>query len=334
MNYRLLGKTGIKVSALSLGGGMFHSSKGNSLEEAKRIVRHAIELGINYIDTAPAYGDSEKVLGYALEGVNDPCIISTKLGGRPSPFDPQNKDDLRQSFDESLKLLKKDVIDILFIHEPDRPGQYNWFPDWDNFYGPVCDLMNELKSENLVRFTGLAGTTAYTIADIIKTGEYDVVLTAFNYSLLWQEALISIIPEAKKRNMGIVIGSPLQHGALAECYTDEIENDAGWLSPPRREQFKRLYTLVKEIDIPIAELGLKYLLSNEDISAILIGVKSLRELEQNVKTVEKGPLPENIVRRIDEIAKMVPFRPYEEPYKLPFNSKYKGPAHIGHLEFV
>ncbi len=334
MNYRVLGKTGIKVSELALGGGMFQTSKEASLENAKQIVRYAMKLGINYIDTAPAYGDSEKVLGYALEGINDPYIISTKLGGRPLPFNPQDKDDLRRSFSESLKFLKRDIIDILFIHEPDRPGLYNWFPDWGNFYGPVCDLMNDLKSENLVQFTGIAGTTAYSIADIVKTGEYDIVLTAFNYSLLWQEALISIIPEANKKNMGIIIGSPLQHGALAECYTDEIENGARWLSPPRREQFKRLYALVKEIDIPVAELGLRYLLSNNDVSTILTGVKSVRELEQNVKTVEKGPLSEDIIRKIDQIAKMVPFRPYEEPYKLPFNTQYKGPGHIGTLKFI
>jgi len=334
MNYRVLGKTGIKVSELALGAGMFHSSRDASRENAKQIVRYAVKSGINYIDTAPAYGDSEKVLGYALEEIDDPCIISTKLGGRPLPFNPQDKDDLRRSFSASLKFLKKDIIDILFIHEPDRPGLYNWFPDWDNFYGPVCDLLNDLKSEKLIRFTGIAGTTAYTIADIIKAGEYDVVLTAFNYSLLWQEALISIIPKAKKKNMGIIIGSPLQHGALAECYTDEIYNGARWLSPPRREQFKSLYALVKKIEIPVAELGLRYLLSNKDISTILTGVKSVRELEQNVKTVENGPLREDIMREIDEIAKMVPFRPYEEPYKLPFNTNYKGPGHIGTLKFV
>jgi aryl-alcohol dehydrogenase-like predicted oxidoreductase len=334
VKYRVLGKTGFEVSELSLGGGIFTSCDEKSIEKTSQIVHRALELGVNYIDTAPAYGESEKVLGHALAGMSDQIIISTKFGGRPVPFDPQNKDDLRRSFEESLKLLKRDAIDILFIHEPDRPGQYNWFPDWDNFHGPVCDLMNELKAEGLVRFTGLAGTTAYTMARIVMTGEYDVVLTAFNYSLLWQEALVSIVPEAKKRNMGIVIGSPLQHGALAQCYTEEIENGAGWLSPPRREQFKKLYALVKDVDIPIAELGLRYMLSNKDLSAILIGVKSVEELEQNVSTVEAGPLPEEIVRRIDEMAQMVPFRPYEEPYKLPFNTNYKGPGHIGKLQFV
>jgi len=331
VRYRVLGKTGIKVSELSLGAGNYKSSDVASRERISAIIRRAFELGVNYFDTAPGYGESEKVLGYALDGISASCILSTKFGGRPIPFNPRDKDALRKSIDESLKLLLRNTIDILFIHEPDRPGQYDWFTDWDHYHGPVTELMEELKTEGVIRFTGVAGTTAYEMANIIDTADYDVVLTAFNYSLLWQEALISIIPVAKRKNMGIVIGSPLQHGALSQLYTDEIERGARWLSPPRREQFKKLYALVHDTGIPIAKLGLRYILSNPDISAILMGVESQEELEQNVSTIDEGPLSEDILRRIDEIAAMVPFRPYEEPYKLPFNSNYKGPGHIGHL---
>jgi D-threo-aldose 1-dehydrogenase len=283
------------------------------------------------VDTAPAYGASEEVLGKALVAAGRPCIVSTKLGGKPKPFDPQDRDALRRTFEESLRLLNRERVDILFIHEPDRPRQYEWFPDWDNFHGPVAELLEELRAEKLVGFTGLAGTTAHEMAAIIEKTEYDVVLTAFNYSLLWQEALLSVIPAASKKNMGIVVGSPLQHGALAECYVDEIEHGARWLSGPRREQFRRLYRLVEEVGIPLPELGLRFILSNPEISTVLTGVKSPEELEQNVRTLEAGPLPQPILQAIQAIAEMVPFRPYEEPYKLPFRSGYKGPGHIGHL---
>jgi aryl-alcohol dehydrogenase-like predicted oxidoreductase len=151
--------------------------------------------------------------------------------------------------EESLRLLGRNSVDILMIHEPDRPGQYDWFPDWENFHGPVTELLAELKAEGVIRFTGLGGTTAYELAHIIATGEYDVVLTAFNYSLLWQEALNAVIPAAQKQGMGIIIGSPLQQGALARCYTDEVEHGARWLSPPRREQYKRLYALLTFIKV-------------------------------------------------------------------------------------
>lgn len=331
MRYRRLGTTGLEVSEVALGGGMFQSNSPADVEAARLIVRRARELGINYIDTAPAYGASEEVIGKALDETDLNCILSTKLGGRPKPFDPRDRSALRRSFEDSLHLLKRDRIDILFIHEPDRPRQYDWFPDWQSFHGPVVELLDELKAEKLIGFTGLAGTTAYEMAALIEHGGYDVVLTAFNYSLLWQEALASVLPAARRRGMGIVIGSPLQHGALSRCYTDEIEHGARWLSAPRREQFKRLYRLVADLAMPLPELGMRFILSNPDVSTVLTGVKSVAELEENLATIEAGPLPDSVRKEIAAIAAMVPFRPYEEPYKLPFGSAYKGPGHIGHL---
>jgi aryl-alcohol dehydrogenase-like predicted oxidoreductase len=326
MKYRTLGKTGIRVSELGLGG-LFISSFGAERQEARRAVHRALELGVNYIDTAPGYRDSEEVLGFALEGVDRPYILSTKLGGRPQPFDAQDKAALRRSVEESLRLLGRDYIDLLMIHEPDRPGQYDWFSDWERFYGPVCDLLAELKSEGVIRFTGLGGTTAYTLAHIIATGEYDVVLTAFNYSLLWQEATIAVLPEAKKQGMGIVVGSPLQQGALAQCYTEQVERGARWLSPPRREQFKHLYAMVRDLDMTLPELALRFVISNPDISTTLMGARSVVEVEQNVRSVERGPLSQDVVDEIRAIAAMVPFRPFEEPFGLPFTRPYKGPGH-------
>ena len=186
----------------------------------------AIELGVNYIDTAPGYGNSEEVLGKALVDIDAPLVLSTKLGGRPQPFRPQDRDGLMASVEESLRLLGRDKIDILMIHEPDRPGQYDWWSDWDNFHGPVLEVLDELKAAGMVRFTGLGGTTAYTLPHIIATGRFDVVLTAFNYSLLWREAEIAVLPAAKAQGMGIVIGSPLQQGALARRYDEEINGGA------------------------------------------------------------------------------------------------------------
>ena len=325
MQYRTLGRTGLKVSLLSLGG-LFISAFGAERPEALHAIRRALELGVNYIDTAPGYGDSEEVLGWALEGVSQPYILSTKLGGRPRPFNPQDKVALRSSVEESLRLLKRQNIDILMIHEPDRPLQYDWFPDWEGFHGPVTELLAELKAEGLIRFTGLGGTTAYILADIIATGEYDVVLTAFNYSLLWQEARWAVLPQAKKQGIGVIIGSPLQQGALARPYREEVEHGARWLSPPRRAQFKRLYALVDELDMPLPELALRFAISNPDISTVLMGPRSVAEVEQNVHAVEAGPLDSDVLTAIQEIADMVPFRPFEEPFSLPFTRPYKGPG--------
>lgn len=96
MKNRTLGKTGLQVSPLALGG-LFVSSVGADFENGKKAILRAVERGINYADTAPGYANSEEVLGRVLAGVESPLILSTKLGGRPQPFDPKNKSGLRRS---------------------------------------------------------------------------------------------------------------------------------------------------------------------------------------------------------------------------------------------
>ncbi len=325
MRKRTLGKTGLQVSELSLGG-LFVSSIGGEFEQARGAILRALELGVNYVDTAPGYANSEEVLGKALEGVATPYILSTKLGGRPQPFRPQDRDSLMRSVEESLRLLKRDRIDILMIHEPDRPGQYDWWSDPEGFNGPVMDVLADLKRRGVIRFIGLGGTTAYELPHIIRTGRFDVVLTAFNYSLLWREAEREVLPAAIEQGMGIIVGSPLQQGALARRYDDEVRHGARWLSSPRRAQYLALYAYLDEIGLSLPEAGLRFVLSNPHISCTLMGARSRQEVEQNVAAAAKGPLPPEVIARLNEIAAMVPFRPFEEPFGLPFGRRYYGPG--------
>ena len=124
MQTRRLGRTNLQVSLLGLGGLFVSEVGGRGRDQGCRAVRRALDLGVNFVDTAPSYADSEEVLGVALEGVDRPYVLSTKLGGRPKLFNPQDVAHLRQSVEESLRLLKRDTIDVLMVHEPDRPGHY------------------------------------------------------------------------------------------------------------------------------------------------------------------------------------------------------------------
>jgi aryl-alcohol dehydrogenase-like predicted oxidoreductase len=331
MKYSTLGRTGLKVSQLSLGG-LFVASFASQREQARRAVRRAVELGINYIDTAPSYGDSEEALGHALKDIREPLIISTKLGGRPQPFDPRDKKGLRASFDESRRLLGREHIEILMIHEPDRPGQYDWWKSFLKVDGPVYEFCQELKQQGLIDWFGLGGTTTNEMAHLCRSGKFDVVLTAFNYSLLWREAALEVLPSASGRSMGIVVGSPLQQGALARRYDETIgDPDVYWLSQPRREQFRELYRFVDECGIPLAELALRFVISNPLVHTLLMGARSESEVEQNVTAIGKGPLPADVLKRLDEIAARVPFRPFNEPFGLGWimgdPKTHKGPSH-------
>jgi aryl-alcohol dehydrogenase-like predicted oxidoreductase len=128
--------------------------------------------------------------------------------------------------------------------------------------------------------------------------------------------------------MGIVVGSPLQQGALARRYDEQIENGARWMSAPRRAQYRELYKFLDEIDILLPELGLRFVLSNADVSCVLMGARSAQEVEQNVAAVEKGALSPEVLQRLDAIAALVPFRPFDEPAGLPFSWDYRGPGEM------
>lgn len=325
----ILGKTGLEVSKLAMGG-LFVASFASEEEQAVKAVHKAIDLGVNYIDTAPAYHDSEAVLGRALKGVKKPVILSTKFGGKPQPFKPQDKACLMASFEQSLKSLGRDCIDILMIHEPDRPGQYDWWTDWHEVNGPVLEVLQDLKKQGLIKYLGLGGTATSELAQLIRSGKFDVVLTAYNYSLLWREAALEVIPAAKEKKMGIIAGSPLQQGALARKYEGAVSDKTYWLSKVRRDQFKKLYAFVDECGLSLPELALRFVISNPDIHSVLMGARSPEEVEANVRIVEKGPLPKDILKKLDEIAALVPFRPFNEPFGLGWiignPSGYKGPG--------
>ena len=329
MDKRRLGRTDLEVGEVSLGG-LFVASFATPFERARETVKRALELGINYIDTAPTYGDSEEVLGRILAGERRPLVLSTKLGGRPQPFQPRDASCLEASVEESLRLLGRECVDILMVHEPDRPGQYDWWTSPTGVAGPVLDVLERLKRMGKIRYTGVGGTTAYELGRIVATGIFDVVLTAYNYSLLWREATHEILPAAAANDVGVILGSPLQQGALSRRYDAQIATGAPWLSGPRRGQFAALYRLLDEAGMDIAEMGIRFVLSNPAVSTALVGAATPEEVERNVAAVGRGPLPADLVARIDEIAAMVPFRPFEEPAGLGWHlaspGTYRGPG--------
>lgn len=315
MEKRILGRTGLEVGELSLGAAFITKGK-DGFDGSVAVVRRALELGITLADTSADYGDAEKGLGWALTEIGAPCIVSTKLGpppGQRTEFNPKDKDGLMRIVENSLKLLNRDVIDILMIHEPDRPGQYDWYDDGESFHGPAVELLQELKEKGVIRYTGLGGTTAYAMARIMATGFYDVVLTAFQSSPLFRECEHAILPEAKKQNMGVMLASPTQQGWLTRNFEKRMKDGALFLSPPRHSQLQAFFQLCDESGIEPEVLCLRWALEVEDGHTVLTGTSSIDHLNQNFTAVEQGPLPEDVSNRLDEIAAMLPFRPADEP---------------------
>jgi D-threo-aldose 1-dehydrogenase len=321
-----LGRTGIEVSRLGFGGLWLASENEPEVRDSLAI---GLKSGISYVDTAPAYGSSEEVLGQVLRDLDSDqdLIVSTKLGGRPVPFDPRDEDGLLFSVEESLRVLGRDRIDILFVHEPDRKREYDWWSDDLTYEGPVRRTLDKLKAEGLIRATGVGGTAAHELARVCDSGAFDVVLTAFNFSLLWREAELEIFPAARRHDMGVVAGSPLQGGALALRRDQEVAR-APWISEARKKQFRELYGLLDDCGLDIAEVGLRFVYFSSNVDCTLTGIRSPREIELNLNAISKGPLPKEVLDRLDDIYSMVPFRPSLENFHLPF-----GDDVVGHAKF-
>ena len=158
MQYRTLGRTGIKVSPYALGTLMFATSMGNDAADSARIIHKAIDAGINVVDTADAYGDSEEVVGKALEGRRDDVVLATKFG-RPIGQDPNHRGASRRwivaAVEGSLRRLRTDHIDLYQLHRPD--------PDTD--IEETLAALTDLIRSGKVRAIGASQTPA---ADIVE----------------------------------------------------------------------------------------------------------------------------------------------------------------------
>lgn len=330
MQKRTLGRTGLKVSEVAMGG-LYTSSLGGGVENTREMVARAVKLGINYIDTAPRYADSEETLGHVLPSIDSPMILSTKLGGRPEPFDPKNRDGLMWSIEESLKLLKRDVIDILMIHEPDRPQLFNWWDDPFKVIGPVIEVIEELKEDGVIRFAGLGGTTTAQLAHLMRSDHFDVVLTAFNYNILLREAEDEIFPAAREMHMGVIVGSSLLQGGLGRRYDEVVRSKPPWLTRKRQQQLLALYDFLDEAELELPEVALRFALANEDVHSVLIGPKTAQQVEDSVVAASRGPLPPDVMGKLHDIWQMCPMRPFQEPMIWPFkNPAYFGPGMADH----
>ena len=314
---------GPEVGQLGLGG-LFTSSLAGGVGGTRELLAAAADLGVDLIDTAPAYADSEETLGRALRDVPAEFVVCTKLGGRPQPFDPRDGAALRGSFEESRRLIGRDVA-VLYVHEPDRPLQYPWWTSYDPLAGPALDLLNDVKSSGEVRAVGVAGTTVTELGWLCRTGLFDVVLTAFNSNVLFREADRRLIPDAKAAGMGVVVASIFGQGGLGRMRRAEVEEGAVWLSDDRAAQLLALYDLCDDAGLSLPELCVRHSVHTHD-GPVLIGPKTVDQLTRSVEWAAAGALPTDVAARLDEVAAMLPRRPYEEPMILPLGQPYFGPG--------
>jgi aryl-alcohol dehydrogenase-like predicted oxidoreductase len=305
MQYRTLGRTGIKVSPYALGALALGTYIGNpDHDDSVRIIHKALDAGINFIDTADVYGESEVVVGEALKGRRDSVVLATKFS-RPIGDDPNHQGASRRwimtAVENSLRRLQTDYIDLYQVHRPD--------PDTD--IEETLSALSDLIHSGKVR---AIGTSAMPASDIIEAhwAAERRGLERFRtdqppYSILSRGIEREVLPIAQRYGMGILVWGPLGQGMLTGRVRKGQQTDlrrAGLLkafSDERRlDAVEQIIALAEKAGLPMTHLALAFAIAHPGVTSAIIGPHTMEQLDDLLASADVT-LTDDILDQIDEI---------------------------------
>jgi aryl-alcohol dehydrogenase-like predicted oxidoreductase len=301
METRAFARTGWDVSRLGLGTYFLTSDRGVPHREAVAVVRRALALGVNLVDTAPLYGrgEAEQIVGEALSDTEGHCRIIEKVGNFEcsilAPVARQSYRDadyIRIQFEHSLRVLGRQSVDLLLVHEADWD---EWWGDGDLAKAPVVAVLETLKHEGLAEHIGVSARNPVAAAALCESGLFDAILYVHYFNLVWQEAGETVLSVAASMGMGTAVGAVYRQGLL-------IDPDIRTLARLRMEhradvppgiisRIEGALRIAREAGMSLPELGLRFLLGHPYVGTVLVGPRTVLELEENVEWAERGPLP-------------------------------------------
>lgn len=305
MQYRILGRTGLKVSRLGLGTGgpsRLGQSKGVSVREQDALLRRCLELGINLFDTAEHYGRSEEILGRALAGVpRGSYVLATKWGHAGQQGALRAPEELAESIERSLRRLRTDRIDVMQFHGL-AADQY------DAVVERLYPVMDRFKQQGKIGFIGFStNSTDPTHDAAIRALNahphlWDTIM--LKYGILYQSAAKAALPLARQHDVGIInmaavrldLSLPDRLAAVVADWKRRGVVPAGSL--PDEDP---LGWLVHDDVDSVVSAGYKFGASHPAVSTVLTGTANLAHLERNVAAIEKPSLPEPDMRRLKSV---------------------------------
>ncbi|MCY1323083.1 Aldo-keto reductase IolS [compost metagenome] len=325
MEYRTLGRTGLKVSAIAMGTfsfggvGAFSRVANQSVAEARRLIDCCIDGGVNLFDTANMYslGRSEEILGEALGEKRDKVLISSKarmrIGDGPNDEGTSRYHVIREC-ELSLKRLKTDHIDIYFMHE------------WDGVT-PVEEMLGALETlrqQGKIRYIGCSNYSGWHIMKALGVAEAKnlprFVTQQIHYTLEAREAEYELLPISVDQGLGVMVWSPLAAGLLSGAFgrgraPADSRQAAGWSEPPIRDQ-ERLWTIVDALEIiakvrgvTVAQVSLAWTLSRPAIASLVVGGLSEEQFRDNIASINLK-LTEEELDTLNKVSRP----PYIYPY--------------------
>jgi aryl-alcohol dehydrogenase-like predicted oxidoreductase len=305
MKYRVLGKTGLKVSEIGFGawaiGGNAHGNSYGPTDDKQSLaaVERALELGCNFFDTADVYGHghSEELLGQALKGRRSEVIIATKVGGdfyHGSPRMNFNTDYLEFALGKSCERLGSDYIDLYQLHNP--PIQL--VKD-----GRVFKILEKLRASGKISHYGISIHDPQEGLLAMRDRELGAIQVAFN--ILRQEAKNQLFREATKNNVGIIAREPLANGLLA----GKLKPDSNFLQGDIRHNFPSDYMsqltlatdklrFLESNSRTLAQASIRFVLDHKDVSTVIPGAKTPEQVDEDFTSSDSPSLTGEELLRI------------------------------------
>jgi len=301
MEYTTLGTTGMEVSRICLGCMSFGSSEWRDWvldeDESREIIERAIDLGINFFDTANMYslGESERVLGNVLADYDrDSQVVATKGYFQMDEDNPNSgglsRKALEQELSDSLSRLGMDTVDLYQIHR--------W--DDDTPVEQTLRALDDIVRRGQSRYVGASSMWAYQFAEALRTSDLEG-LERFqtmqnHYNLLYREEEREMLPLCDREGIGVVPWSPLARGYLARPHeqfeattrgqTDDYAREHPYFAGGGREVNERVEELAGEYDATMAQIALAWLLGKEWVDAPIVGTTSVEHLEDAVAALD------------------------------------------------
>jgi aryl-alcohol dehydrogenase-like predicted oxidoreductase len=314
MKYRKLGNTGLIVSEVALGTMQFGGkmNMGNlGQEETNRMVKLALDRGINFIDTADVYslGESETLLGNALKGLREELVLATKVRlpmGENFNRSGATRVNIMRGVESSLRRLQTDYIDLYQVH--------GW--DSDTPLEETLRTLNDLVRQGKVRYLGLSNLMSWQAATAVmlqeRLGLEKYVTAQMYYSLVGRELEYEFQSFAEYHNIGILVWSPLAGGFLAGKYSRSNPApsgtrfaEAGQFVPFEKEKAYRVVDALKEVaqrhQASPARVALAWLLGRPAVSSVIVAARKPEHLEDNIRAVDLHLSSED-VRMLDTVS--------------------------------
>ena len=308
MQYRALGKTGIKVSPYCLGAMMFGGLGNPDHDDCIRVIHRALDFGINFIDTADRYsrGESEEIVGKALKGRRDNIVLATKVNG-PMGEDPNQQGNSRrwitQAVEASLRRLQTDHIDLYQIHRPS--------PETD--IEETLSVLTDLIRAGKVRAIGSSTFPASEIVDAQWVSERRG-LARFRteqppYSILSRSTEREVLPVCQTYGMGVLVWSPLAKGMLTGRYRkgqplpDSLRVKAfpEQMADDRNlDTVERLIPIAEAAGLSLTHMGMAFVMAHPGVTSAILGPRTMQQLD-DLLAGAAVVLSDEILDRIDAV---------------------------------